>query len=169
MYSIGDLVIYSSYGICHIDDICEKTFLDVTKSYYIMHPLENGKLTISAPVDSNKVTMSSLMDKPEAEEILESFRQEGADWIEIKSQRAAIYSDLVKTGDRRQISKILNTLMRKKREAESAGRTFSEKDNRLLLLIQGTMFAELAMALNTTTEDIGEKVCSIIAGAEQCQ
>lgn len=168
MYNIGDLVIYSSHGICHIDDICEKTFLDVTKSYYIMHPLENGKLTISAPVDSNKVTMSGLIDRSEAEEILEYFRQAGMDWIEVKSRRAAVYTEMVKTGDRKRISKILNTLIRKKKEAEGAGRTFSDKDNRLLLLIQGIMFTELAMALNTTSETICEKVYSIIGEDEKC-
>lgn len=51
MFDIGDLIIYSGQGICHIDDICAKTYLDVTEAYYVLHPIENCKLTISIPVD----------------------------------------------------------------------------------------------------------------------
>ena len=28
MYNVGDLVVYSSHGICRVDDICEKTLLE---------------------------------------------------------------------------------------------------------------------------------------------
>jgi CarD family transcriptional regulator len=114
MYNIGDLVIYSSHGICHIDEICEKTYLNVTKSYYVLHPLGNSKLEINIPVDSDKITMKDLPDRAEAEELLDSFRYEGISWVDIKSQRAAIYYDIAKSGDRKQISRIANTLMRKK-------------------------------------------------------
>ena len=73
MYNVGDLVVYSSHGICRVDDICEKTLLGETKKYYELHPVEDDNLKISVPVDNDKVTMLELLNK-EAEEILESFK-----------------------------------------------------------------------------------------------
>lgn len=73
MFNIGELIIYSAHGICRIDDICEKTYFGVTKNFYILHPVVDYRLTISTPVDNNKVVMLELLSKEEAEEILESF------------------------------------------------------------------------------------------------
>ena len=39
MFNIGDVVIYSAHGISKIDNICEKPFSNVTKTYYELHPL----------------------------------------------------------------------------------------------------------------------------------
>ena len=162
MFNIGDLVIYSTHGICHIDDICEKTYSDITKNYYVLHPVEDSKLTISTPVDNDKVIMLELIHKEEAEEILESFKHQGTDWIELSNYRTQIYYETVKSGSRREISKILNTLMREKHKAEIKGKKLNEPDNKLLKFIQSILFAELAVSMNTTFEAIYEKAVSLI-------
>jgi CarD family transcriptional regulator len=162
MFNIGDLVIYSVHGICHIDYICEKTYLGITKNYYVLHPLEDCKLRISIPVDSDKVAMLELIHRDEAEEILESFNLPGISWVEISIQRTQIYGDIVKTGNRKEISKIVNTLMRKKIELEISGKKLYESDSKLLIFIQKILFTELAVSLNTTFEAIHEKIISLI-------
>ncbi|WP_256358056.1 CarD family transcriptional regulator [Bacillus sp. sid0103] len=74
MFNIGDLVIYSAHGICKIDDICEKTVSGTTRTYYELHPMDNDRqLTISIPVNTDKVVMLEPLQKAEAQEILESF------------------------------------------------------------------------------------------------
>jgi CarD family transcriptional regulator len=157
MFNIGELVVYSVHGICHIDDICEKAYLGVTKKYYVLHPLQDSKLTISTLVDNDKVTMLELIDKEEAEEIIESFKLPGISWIELNNQRNQLYYETVKTGNRKEISKIVNTLMRKKNEVEINGKKLSDPDNKLLTFAQNILFAELAFSLNTTFEAIYEK------------
>lgn len=162
MFNIGDLIIYSAHGVCHIDDICEKTYLGVTKDYYILHPLEDSRLRISTPVDNDKVAMLELLNKDEAEEILESFKLPGISWIELDNYRNQIYSDIVKTGNRKEISKVVNTLMGKKLKVEIYGEKLYKQDSKLLVLAQNILFTELAMALNTTFEAIYEKAISLI-------
>lgn len=64
MYNIGDLVIYSAHGICKINDICDKTVAGITKSYYVLHPMDNKHhLTISIPVNNDKVAILDLIQK----------------------------------------------------------------------------------------------------------
>lgn len=162
MFNVGDKIIYSAQGICHIDDICEKTYLGITRNYYILHSLEKPKLEISTPVDNEKVAMLELVNRDEAEEILETFRLPGINWIESWEERNQKYSETIKKGNRMEIAGILNTLMREKHRAEINRKKFSEKDKNLLDLIQNILFTELAMSLNTTFKAINEKVNSLL-------
>ncbi len=163
VFKKGDLVIYSTHGICKIDDICEKKFSHVTKNYYIMHPMNDKRLSISIPVDNNKVSILELLSQEEAEEILESFKEEGADWIDEDKDRTEIYNEVIKKGNRIEIAKIINALMKEKVLLESNGKKFHEKDKKMLLGIQNILFSELAFLLNTTSEDIEEKVSEYIS------
>lgn len=162
MFEVGDLIIYSGQGICHIDDVCKKTILGESKDYYILHPVASPSLKISTPIDNKKVLMMGLISKDEACEVIEDFKKPGIEWIEIASNRLGQYSKIVKKGNRKEILKVANTLIRKKYEIELKGRKMYEQDNNLLNNIKNILFSELAIALNTTIEDINEKITRLI-------
>lgn len=166
MFKKGDLVIYSSHGICKIDDICEKTISNVTKKYYSLHPMDDRKLSISIPVDNDKVTIQELLTKEEAENIIESFKFEGYEWIAIDNERSTKYNEILKEGNRMEIAKIANTLMKKKVELDSNGKKFHEKDKKILLGIQNILFTELAFILNTTLEEIKDQINGYISNTK---
>ena len=163
MFKKGDLVIYSTHGVCKIDDICEKTISYVTKSYYTLHPMNDKNLSISIPVDNNKVSILELLTKEEARTILESFKDDGVDWIAVDKDRCEKYNEIIKKGDRVEIAKIANTLMKEKILLESNGKKFHEKDKKMLLGIQNLLFSELAFLLNTTSQEIEKKVSGYIS------
>ncbi len=162
MFKIGDLILYSAHGICKIDDICEKTISNVKKSYYSLHPMNDGKLKISIPVDNDKIAIQELLTREEAENIIESFKFEGYEWIDIDNERCTKYNEIIKQGNRTEIAKIANTLMKKKNELESNGKKFHEKDKKILLSIQSILFSELAFILNTTLEEIKDEISGYI-------
>lgn len=158
MFKKGDLILYSSHGICKIDDICEKTFSYVKRNYYILHPMGDKRLSISVPVENDNASMLELLSQEEAGEILESFKYDGCDWIDVDKERGEVYSEVVKKGNRKEIAKIANTLIKERTKLESSGKKFHEKDKRLLSNIENSLFAELAFLLNVSLEDIEEKV-----------
>ncbi len=162
MFKKGDLVIYSSHGICKIDDICEKKISNVTKNYYSLHPMDDRKLSISIPVDNDKVTIKELLTKEEAENIIDSFKFKGYEWIDIDNARNTKYNEVLKQGNRLEIAKIANTLMKKKIEIEGNNKKFHEKDKKILQYIQNVLFAELTFILDATSEEIEEKINSNI-------
>lgn len=165
MFSIGDMVIYSAHGICKIDDICEKTVSGKTNLYYVLHPLENNhQLTISTPVNNEKVVMLGLLHKEEANEIIESFKYPGVIWNDKPNLRYQLYSNLLNTGDRKEIAKVVNTLMRQKIEVELHGRKLYEQDRKLLDTAQNILFKELAISLKTTFQEINEMVIGLLKG-----
>jgi CarD family transcriptional regulator len=163
LFNVGDVIVYSAHGLCEIDDICEKTYGDTTGLYYVLHPLENSKLIITIPVNSKQVLMQKLMQRDEAEEILRCFQQPGIEWIENGRQRSKHYTSLVSTGDRKEIAKVVITLMKKNIEAMNDKKKLDNQDKVLLANIQGIMFKELAVSLDTSYEDISSKIKSMIS------
>lgn len=166
MFNVGDLIIYSAQGICRIDKICEKTYFGTTKKYYTMHPQDNSALIISTPLDNDKVKMLELLSIDEAEKILEYFKLPGITWIENDNERYKIYSDTLKEGNRKEIYMIANTLMREKIKARKDGGKLHEKDKKLLNFIENILFAELALSLNTTSEEIKERIIKYVTENE---
>lgn len=162
MFNIGDMVIYSAHGVSKIDNICEKTFANVTKTYYELHPLEQTNLKISTPVDNDKVIMLKIMDREEAEEILISFQQTGIDWVSNPRERNIEYKKVIKTGNRNEIAGLVNTLMRHHIELKKENKKLYEQDRRILDMTQSILFKELAMTLDTSYENIHTKVSSMI-------
>lgn len=158
MFHIGDLLIYTGQGICKVDDICDKTYSGITKTYYVLHPIENNhQLTINTPVDNENKIMK-LMNKEEAETILESFQLEGVNWIDKPPLRSKVFNEIVSSGNRLDIAKVANTLLKKQRELEMNGKKLYGQDVKILNTIQNIMFKELAIALNTSYKAINEKI-----------
>src|SRR5690606_18113128 len=112
MFQIGDLIIYSTHGLCKIEKICEKTLFGATRTYYVVQPLDDSKLTLSVPVDNRSVYMSKVINKKEAEKMLECFKLPGIPWIERSIERKNKYAEVAKTGKREDIVKIIVTLLR---------------------------------------------------------
>jgi CarD family transcriptional regulator len=162
MFDIGDIIIYSVHGLCQIDDISEQTVSGVTRTYYVMHPLGETSLKISIPVDSDKVVMLKPMEKDEAEELLQTFKEPQVGWIEDAKQRSRKYMELVNSGDRDEIAKIANLLMRKGLEYKKNSKRLYDQDRSLLQMIQNILFKEMALSLETTVEAIEERVNNMI-------
>jgi len=162
MFNVGDLIIYSGHGVCRIDNISLKTLSGVSKHYYDLHPLSGGNLTISIPVDNTSVLMLNLIARDEAEEVIESFRLPGLSWIEKNSQRNKTYSETISTGNRKEIAKIVNTLMRRKHAVELNNKKLGAQDQSLLTSMQSILFYEMAISLDTTYEAIFDQVNQMI-------
>ena len=160
MFKKGDLVLYSVHGICEIDDICEKTFSYEKREYYTLHPIKEEKLTISIPVDSDKISILELLSKEEAQDVVESFKDSslGTEWITIDKERGDTYSNVVRYGKREEVIKVANTLMRTKIDLESQGKKFHEKDKKILEDIQKVLFSELAFSLEISCDEVKKAI-----------
>src|SRR5699024_10340631 len=104
MFDIGDLVVYSTHGVCQIDDIYEQTIIGKTREYYKLHPVENEQhLTINAPVDGKGISIMEIMDEQEAKDVLQVFRKpskednkklNGSDRDLLRTARSALVTEL---------------------------------------------------------------------------
>ncbi|CAM5209647.1 CarD family transcriptional regulator OS=Ureibacillus acetophenoni OX=614649 GN=SAMN05877842_11596 PE=4 SV=1 [Ureibacillus acetophenoni] len=166
MYSVGDLIMYSSHGICEIDDITEKSFSNQTKTYYVLHPLNNQNLVINIPIHSDKINLQDVVDQDTALRIIDSFKKPGVEWIEKSNHRIHLYSETIKHGDRFEIARIVNTMMVKKQDEELLGKKLGSQDMKLLTTIQNILFVELALSLKTTSDDIYQRAIKCLKEQE---
>lgn len=163
MLKIGDLTIYQEHGICQVKDISEKTYADVTRDYYVLQPINNSnEITFNIPVGNHKKLLSELMNKDEAEEILDSFHSDGAKWIQRPQQRNNQYGRTLTSGNRMDIAKVANTLISRKYKAEKDGKNFADNDRKLLENIEGILFKEMAIAFDTSLQAVKKEVSSMI-------
>jgi CarD family transcriptional regulator len=106
--------------------------------------------------------MLNLIGREEAEEVLQSFRSPGIEWIEKNTNRNQTYSQIISSGNRVGIAQIINTLMRQKHKVESNKKKLSNQDQKMLTSTQDILFKEIALALETTYEAVLDKVNSMI-------
>lgn len=159
MFEVGDLIVYSGHGICKVDSISDRTIAGNTKKYYVLHPIDNSsKLTINTPVDNDESVISKLMSKQEAEKILESFKQDGVEWIDRPQLRSKEYNEAINTGDKEKVASVLNTLLRKKHQIELEEKKFYAQDQKLLDSIETILYKEMAIALDTSSGSIQKMV-----------
>lgn len=160
MFNIGDLVIYSTHGVCKIDDISEKTIAGAPKEYYELHPVDDEHhLTISAPANDDRVTILALMEEDEANEVLECFENPEMEKI---NTRADAYSKLVDTGDRKKLANVVNTLLRKQMELAENNKKLNGSERDLLDVTRDGLFQELAISLDTSYKHIDQTVDELL-------
>ncbi|ANU26384.1 CarD family transcriptional regulator [Planococcus versutus] len=160
MFAIGDHIIYSTHGLCRINDICDETVSGVTKKYYKLHPLENTLVTISTPVGNDKVVMLKLLQKEQALEIIDVFKKP-----EVESQtpqNPKTQPNKIHSGDRMQIAGVINALMRKKFDTQIQKESFYAHDYKLLNNTQIILFKELAHAMDISFEDINKMINELV-------
>lgn len=162
MFKVGELIVHSEHGVCEIDNIIDKTYGGKTRTYYELHPIDNNSLKISIPVNNDKVMMLEVMEKEEAIKIIESFKEPGVEWINDVKVRNKEYNKIIQSADRMNISKIVNTLIRKKLEASTNKKSFAEQDKKLLSKTKHILFEELALALDKSYGEIERKVKSLM-------
>ncbi|WP_374965515.1 CarD family transcriptional regulator [Lysinibacillus sp. RS5] len=158
MYNVGDVVIYSSHGLCSIEDICEQTFNDITKSYYVLQPLNEPQLIIRTPIDNSKKQLRGIIKKEEALKILHSFTSPGVEWIEQSTHRLRFYLEIIKSGNRQKQANLLNTLLRKKLEYSVTEKKFPNQEEKLLQSLQDNIFSEFSIALDKSSDEIYDYV-----------
>ena len=89
MYSVGNIVIYTLYGICTITEETERFFNGVNTKYFVLVPLSDTKTKITVPAE-NPITLSrihSLLASNEIEAIIEEIPFLETIWIENDNQR----------------------------------------------------------------------------------
>ena len=73
MFHVNDVILYSSHGVCEITAIEEKAINGVTKTYYVLRPVNDHGATIFAPTDNEIVLkkMRKLLSEAEIHALIE--------------------------------------------------------------------------------------------------
>lgn len=165
MYKIEETVVYGVNGICTIVDIEEKKINREIKKYYVLKPVYNKSSTLYVPVDSEVLVgkMKKVLSKKEIYELIESVREEESIWIDNEQERNRKYTEVLKSGERREIMKMLHSLYEHRMKIRDTGRKFHVADEKIMRAAEGVLHEEFAYVLDIKKENVTEFIVGHLA------
>lgn len=111
-YSIGDTVTYGIHGVCRITKIENKEFMGVSNNYYVLEPIYDPRSTVFVPTENDVLMakMKRIMSASEIYELINQMPNEADIWIDNDTDRKRRYSEIIKSGDRYALVRLIKTL-----------------------------------------------------------
>lgn len=164
MFEVGDYVMKTSKGVCHIDDIThlEMSGVDKNKLYYVMTPVEGKKSTLYVSVETADSNIRPAMTRDQAENVIGSIPRIEEAWIENDKMREQKYKDAVRSGSPEALVGIIKTIYSRKKLREDQGKKNTAVDERYFKQAEELLFAEIAFALGKEKNEISDLVTDCI-------
>lgn len=147
-FAIGDLIIYGETGVCRVEDILEKEFLDGSKECYKLMPVYSS-CAIFTPTDNSNVRIRPIVTKSEADEVVNTFRTIDPEIQTASSPRelSEKYDKIIKLHDCNALVELIVSIYKKRDMLVSQKKKLSAIDERFLKKAEDLLFGELAAAL----------------------
>ena len=154
MYQIGDWVVYGVHGVCRVIGT-EKQLVNRKRTLYlVLEPMMQPGSRFYLPAE-NEVALEKLkpvLSLPELTELLDSDLVHQHHWIQEEPRRKQYYRELIGSGDRVALMKMVSTLYRYKAEQLSTGRKFHQSDDNFLRDAEKLLASEIALVMNLTQD-----------------
>jgi len=156
MFQIGDTIIYTTYGICRIDDLIKKEFNGEVKDYYILKPLNDSKASLQIQVD-NPITREKLRSILSKDEVLSLINQVPAIepyWIENENERKRHFSTILRCGQRTEIIAIIKSIFEHSKGLKDKGRKLHACDEQYCKDAEKIIYEEFAYVLQMEKREV---------------
>lgn len=157
MYQVDDMVQYGAEGVCRITEITTREFQGQCAQYYVLKPIySNSNASIFVPVNSE--TLSSKIHKVlSAEEIyalIQNMPEEQLIWIEDEAQRRDRYKEILLSGDREEIIRMIKTLYLHQQRQMEKGKKLHVHDARIFKEAEKMLYEEFAHVLQIKRDQV---------------
>ena len=157
MYKIGDSVVYPMHGAGIIEDIEIKEVLGKEQSYYVVR-MPIGDMKVMVPMNNAAgVGMRDVIDKAEAENVLEAFRTVETDVIQNWNKRFRENMVKIKSGDIFEVAAVVKSLMLRDRE-----KGLSTGERKMLSNAKQILISEIVVATGNSHEVIENRLLDMV-------
>lgn len=156
MYQVGSTVIYKNDGVCKITEIIVRTFREKEIEYYVLNPVHNHNAEILVPKNNFDLVgkMRKVLTKDEIIQIIEAMPNEEEIWISNETDRKEKYREILTSGDRSEIVRLIKTLYIHKQNQKQCGRKLHLADEKILRDAEKMLYDEFAYVLEIEPEDV---------------
>lgn len=166
MFGVGEYVICGNKGVCVVESITtlNLTGVDREREYYILKPLYVPGSTVYVPVDSPKESMRRVLEREEAQKLVETIPE--IPMLVITNDRLLeqMYKDCIRTNDCADLVKIIKTIYVRKQKRIKAGRKVTAVDAKYVHLAEDNLYGELAVALDMSRKEVENCIAEAIGG-----
>lgn len=156
MYEIGNTVIYKNDGVCKITKIIFRTFRNREIEYYVLNPVHNSNAEILIPKNNPDLVgrMRKVLTKDEIMQIIEAMPDEEEIWISDENDRREKYREILISGNRTELVKLIKTLYVHKQNQKQCGKKLHLTDEKFLRDAEKMLYDEFAFVLEIAPEEV---------------
>jgi len=163
MFKKGEMVVYGQTGVCYIEDIVEKTIIkNEKKLYYKLRPHFQQNDIIYAPINSDKVHIRYVMNRLQAEELIEKMPEIVAKIDQMTEEEN--YRDILANQNRYALAELAAKLYMKKRAANINKKKLSVSDEIYMRISEELLFGELAFVLEIPLVEVKSYIAKKLKG-----
>lgn len=164
MFSVGDTVSYGTQGICKIKEIAKMTIGKEEKEYFVLIPVRDQRATVYLPTDNEKLlhNMRTVLSANEIDKLIDKAAENIMDWIENDADRKEHCNNVIKSGDRYQLLRLIEMLYTKREELKFTKKHFHISDEKYLREAERLLHDEFAYALNISKDNVPDYILSRI-------
>ena len=170
MFQVNDLIFYGSAGVCRVEAVGhppESYPVSSDRLYYKLSPLyENGE--IFTPVDT-KVFMRPVLSRMEAEALIRRIPGISADEFTSNKRMEMMdhFRGMLNSHSCDQLVSLIKTLYLRSLRNLHQGRSVSGMEQDFKKRAEGLLYGELAVALDSSVEEVTERIGGRIESEEQ--
>ncbi|MGN0976360.1 MAG: CarD family transcriptional regulator [Gemmiger sp.] len=156
MFQVGDTVTYGTSGACRIMAEETKTIGGQAMTCLILKPVYDSSLTITVPTGSEaaKAKMHPLMTREEAFALIREMPQQADDYEADPALRREFYNDVLRSGDRHKLVRMIKSIYRYKQERLATGKHLATFDENAMREAETMLYTEFAMVLGIQPADV---------------
>ena len=158
MFKINDYVIYGSNGVCQIEEIEKMSLRNQELEYYILSTVYNNEMIIKIPVNNKKILMRELMSKTEVMSLIEDISRNETIEIDDARKRAQEYREIIKSGNAKEIIKVINSIRLEENEKISLGKKLNKTDEDIMIIARKQLYQEIAIVLGIDIDVVGDYI-----------
>lgn len=154
MFKTDNYIVYGTTGVCRIDDIRTENFGGHSREYYVLKPIYANDSTIYAPIGTSEARMKPVMSPKEVYKLIMTMPDAKTFWIENDALRKEKFTEIVKSGNREDLVKLIKTLYYKRKEKLESGKKFHAADEKIMKEAEKILYEEFALVLNIKLHEV---------------
>lgn len=160
MPSVGEVVVYGVQGVCRVAELVSRRFDRETKDYYLLRPVFDQRSVIYVPVDKPDLVaqMRPPLTTSEIHELIDSLEINGSEWIADDSDRRDYCADVIRSGDRGALMRLIDMLYSRNEELKGQKKHFHIADERSLKRAEKLLNDEFAYVLGMLPDEIPDYI-----------
>ena len=158
MFSNGDYINYSTWGICRIEDLKFIQFDSKAEGcyYFVLAPVFQKNSTVYVPADNNPACGIRPIPSPEQiDEIIDNVKTLNLPWITDRKKRLSYFQKILR--DRNETELIL-MIDRIRNKALDEPRALSGADIKIMKEAELIIEREFSFSLKLNADDIGDYI-----------
>lgn len=156
MFKVGEYVVCGNKGVCVVEKITTLDIAGVDKEreYYILKPKYQKGSTVYVPVDAPKESMRRVIDREEAQKLIDTIQDVPLLAITNEKLSEQVYRESLKSGNCEEWVRIIKTIWLRKQERLQAGRKVTAVDAKYFHIAEESLYGELAVALDLERDEV---------------